>query len=205
MLEAANGFTPDSGYRKEMLDILTSLIRESNSIGIQLDADRIATAPAYWNDEVVQCNAYGSLDPQIVREVVWELYEAKFRLEMLAIDRYMVPEPQGDSEEAQMLKEAWYAREAEIHRCWPGLAHRPRISQPGLSTHSNQLPRAQYLKGLFDLVRGWPGRKPIELTQSFPKEGDDLGMREVEESLANYYVRVFVKAYHRPPTIPHVM
>ena len=86
MLEAADGFKPDSKYHKEMLDILTSLVKESHSMGIELDEGRIAAAPAYWNDQVVQSNAYRSLEPQIVQEVVWELYEAKFHHEMCTID-----------------------------------------------------------------------------------------------------------------------
>jgi len=205
MLEAADGFRAASQNRKEMLDILRSLVRESHSMGIQLDEYKISSAPAYWNGQLVQRNAYGSLDPRIVREIVWELYEAKFRLEMLTIDRHMVPEPEGDGEEAEMLKEAWFARELEVHQCWPGLAHCPRIAQPGFSSHSNQPLRVRYLKGLFNLVKGWPGEKPIELKRIFPKEDDELGMREVEATLANYYVRMFVKVYHRPPTIPHVL
>lgn len=205
MLEAADGFRSGSQNRPKMLDLLKSFIKESNSAGIVLNEHSISSAPAYWNGQLIQCNAYGSLDPQIVWEVVWELYEAKFRLEMLTIDRKLVPEPEGDGEEAEMLREVWFARELDVHRCWPGLAHCPSIAHPGFSSKSNQPLRARYLKGLFHLVKGWPGKKPIELQRAFPKEDDDLGMREVEDSLANYYVRMFVKVYHRPPAIPHFL
>ncbi|KAE9389900.1 hypothetical protein BT96DRAFT_1002823 [Gymnopus androsaceus JB14] len=86
MLETADGFHAASQNHKEMLDILRSLVRESHSMGIQLDKNKISSAPAYWNGQLVQHNAYGLLDPQIVWEIVWELYEAKFCLEMLTID-----------------------------------------------------------------------------------------------------------------------
>lgn len=103
-----------------------------------------------------------------------------------------------------MLRDGWFARELDIDRCWPGLAHSPQFKQPGLSTHSNQHSRIRYLKGLFNLTKGWPGEKPEQLRKAFPDEEDNVQMREVEEVLANYYMRVFVKVYHRPATVPHV-
>lgn len=199
MLEAADNFRIVSQDRREMLDILKGLVRESH---LTLDEDALSSAPTYWNERLVDRDV---LDPSIVREIVWELYEAKFRLELLTLDRHMVPEPQGDSEESEMLRERWFAREVEVHRCWPGLAHRPNTRHCGFSSHSDQPNRFRYLEGLFHLIKGWPGRKPDNLTKTFPKEDDDLRMREVEEGLANYYVRMFVKVYHRPPSIPHVL
>ena len=84
----------------------------------------------------------------------------------------MVPEPKGDGEEVEILREAWFAREMVVNQCWPGLVHPPLIMQPGLSSHSNQPPHVCYLKGLFDLVKGWPGIKPIELTRPFLIKND---------------------------------
>lgn len=197
ILEAADNFRTGSQDRKEKLDILQSLVKESHSRGIVLDEQNISSAPARWNNQLVQCNTYGSLDPQLVCEVVWELYEAKFRLEILTIDRHLVPEPQGHGEEVQMQKEEWFLREL--------LAHHPYITQPGLSSSSNHSLRTQYLRGLFYLVKGSPGKKPLELEGPFPKDDDDLGVKEIEDVLANYYICVFVKVYHRPPTIPHFL
>lgn len=117
-----------------------------------------------------------------------------------------MPEPQGHGEEVDMRKEEWFLRELQAHRCWPGLAHRPYITQPGLSSsYANHSLRTQYLRGLFYLVKGWPGKKPLELEGPFPKDDDDLGVKEIEDVLANCYICVFVKVYHRPPTIPHFL
>ncbi|KAE9397091.1 hypothetical protein BT96DRAFT_941147 [Gymnopus androsaceus JB14] len=188
MLEAADNFlVSGSKKRGEMLEILKALVKESHSSGIVINEHNLSGMPAYWKGQLVQCNASGSLDPQIVWEVVWVLYEAKFRLEIRTLDRYIVPQPEGDSEEVEMLRESWFARELEIDRCWPGLAHCPRSTQPGFSTHSNEPLRIRYLKGLFNLVKGWPGEKPDELRKAFPKEEDIVRMHEVEEALANYY------------------
>lgn len=124
---------------------------------------------------------------------------------MLTIDLKLVPEPEGDGEEVEMLREAWFSRELQVHQCWPGLAHCPCVTHPGFSSKPNQPLRAHYLKGLFYLIKGWPGKKTIELQQAFPNEDDDLGIREVEDSLANYYVCMFLKVYHWPPIIPHFL
>ncbi|KAE9402360.1 hypothetical protein BT96DRAFT_991331 [Gymnopus androsaceus JB14] len=99
MLEAADGF----------------LLEDSCSVGIQIDADNIVSVPALWNGIKVNLNASGQIDANIVRQVIWELYEIKFCLEMLMLDRYMVLEPQGDTDEVEMLKEAWYEREFQVH------------------------------------------------------------------------------------------
>lgn len=205
MLEAADGFrtTPSQPLRAKMLTQLKSVLEDSRSVGIQIDADNIASVPALWNGVKVNLNASGQIDPSIVRQVIWELYEIKFRLEMLVLDRYMVPEPQGDTDEVEMLKEAWYEREFQVHRCWPGLPHLPKYTDPGFSSQRGTY-RICYLKGLFDLVKAWPGVKPPELRRPFPQEDDHTALMEIEEILANYYLRVFLKTFHRPSTVPHV-
>lgn len=143
-----------------MLVKLKSLLVDLRTVGIQIDEDNIVSAPALWNGVSVSLNASGQIDPTIVWQVIWELYEIKFRLEMLALDKYMVPEPQGDSDEAEMLREGWYDRESQAHSCWPGLPHLPKYAEPGLSSLRGVY-RVRYVKGLFDLVWAWPGPKPL--------------------------------------------
>ncbi|KAE9384923.1 hypothetical protein BT96DRAFT_950225 [Gymnopus androsaceus JB14] len=108
---------------------------------------------------------------------------------MLVLDRYMVPEPQGDTDEVEMLKEAWYEREFQVHCCWPGLPHLPKYTDPGFSSQRGTY-RIFYLKGLFDLVKAWPGVKPPELRRPFPQEDDHTALMEIEEILANYYLHL---------------
>ncbi|KAE9385900.1 hypothetical protein BT96DRAFT_1006616 [Gymnopus androsaceus JB14] len=189
MLEAADGFrtTPSQPLRAKMLMQLKSVLEDSRSVGIQIDADNIASVPALWNGVKVNLNASEQIDPSIVRQVIWELCEIKFCLEMLVLDRYMVPEPQGDTDEVEMLKEAWYEREFQVHCCWPGLPHLPKYTDPGFSSQRGTY-RICYLKGLFDLVKAWPGVKPPELRRPFPQEDDHTALMEIEEILANYYL-----------------
>lgn len=205
MLEAADGvhMTSSQPLRAEMLENLKLLLADSQSVGIEIEANTLTSAPALWKGVAVNLNTQGQMDTTIVQEVMWELYEIRFRLEVVSLDRYMVPEPLGDSDEADMLREAWYEREMIVHHCWPGLAHAAKYVEPGLSSYRPLGYRVRYLKGLFNLIRGWPGLKPQELRLAFPPEDDQVALIELEEALANYYTRIFLKVFHRPPSVPH--
>ncbi|KAE9389069.1 hypothetical protein BT96DRAFT_947143 [Gymnopus androsaceus JB14] len=192
-----------SSGRTKMLTQLKSVLKDSCSVGIQIDADNIVSVPALWNGAKVNLNTSGQIDPSIVWQVIWELYEIKFCLEMLVLDRYMVPEPQGDTDEVEMLKEAWYEREFQVHHCWPGLPYLPKYTDPGFSSQHGTY-HICHLKGLFDLVKAWLGVKPPELWRPFPQEDDHTALMEIEEILVNYYLCVFLKTFHWPSTVPHV-
>lgn len=203
MLEAADGFKISSNpLRGKMLAELRTLLESSHSTGVILNMENLTSAPALWNG--INITSPSALDPNIIREIVWELYEAKFRIELLMLDKHLVPEPVGESDEAELMREIWYEWDIQVHHCWPGLAYRPLYAHPGLSSSRAQSLRISYLKGLFDLVQGWPGDKAPELQKPFPSEDNQLAVSEVEEVLANYYVRIFLNSFHRPATIPHV-
>lgn len=201
MLEVAEGLEGQNKRQKRMLEILQALMKDS---GIVLDEKNIALAPAFWNDVEVELDSSGQLDVQIVHEIIWELYEAKFCLEMFLIERKMVPKPTGYGEEWEMAQEIWFKRERLVHCCWPGQAHRPQYSRPGFSQIGDNSSRLPFIKGLFSLVQAWPGPKPVKLSNPFPAEEDLVALREVEEILASYYIHTFLKSFQHPPTIPHV-
>lgn len=205
MLEVAEGLDLAKSKRwAQMTKFLHALIKDSSSTGIVLNEDDLTTAPALWNGAQIEVDGSGELNPKIVQEIIWELYEAKFRLEMFMVEWKMVPEPVGNDDQAEMAREIWYERELLVHRCWPGQPHRPLYNHPGFSknhTHSSRIP---FVKSLFNLVRGWPGPKPIELRQPFPAEDDLTAVWAVEEAVASYYIRVFLKCFQRPPTLPHI-
>lgn len=124
MLEAADGFKLSSKpLREKMLGELRSLLKSSHATGIAIDVDHIMSAPALWNGVNVNVTASGELDPRIVWEIVWELLEAKFCLKLLMLDKHLVPEPVGESDEDDMMREIWYERDTQVHRCWPGLSY----------------------------------------------------------------------------------
>lgn len=205
MLEVAEEIDlPKSKRRKQMLALLEGLIDSSQSSSITLDVKTTIRAPAFWNGAEVHLNALGQLDSRIVQEIIWELYEAKFRLELIALHHKMLPKPQGSGEQFELAQEIWYDRERLVYRCWPGQAHCPQYKRPGFSTITDYAQRIPFVKALHILFQTWPGPKPLELRTPFPGEDDRVALWAVEEALASYYIRVFLRCFQRPPTIPHV-
>ncbi|KAE9387796.1 hypothetical protein BT96DRAFT_948096 [Gymnopus androsaceus JB14] len=86
--------------------------QDSTSTGIVFDETNLTTAPALWNGVMIQLNSSGQLDVELVWETVWELYKAKFHLEMLHVKRRMVPEPLGHDEQAVMAQEICFKWES---------------------------------------------------------------------------------------------
>lgn len=207
MLEAADGYkTAASDRRTKMLAELNKLVDTSRSMlssQMTINPANLQSSPALWNDVPVELDASGQLNGEVIREVIWELYETNFRIELLTLDRHMVPEPVGDTEEVCMQREVWFQREAMVHRCWPGLPYRPQYHSPGASSVAHQALRLPFIKAFFELLRTWPGR-PDVLKRPFPPDEHLSDIFGIEEALANFYVRVFVKVFHRPATVPHI-
>lgn len=204
LLEAAHGTTGPSPRRTKMLGKLKEVLKQYHSTGIIIDEDNLASIPATWNSLPVTLDSAGALPSSLVQQVTWELYELQFRLELITLDRYMVPEPQGSGDGIQLERQLWLAREAKVSLCWPGVTCSPRYVEPGFSSLLKQSVRVPYVKAFFELVRAWPGPKPSLLLKPFPTDHGTSLVLEVEDALANYYIRVFVRVFHRPPTIPHI-
>lgn len=145
MLEVADGFKISSkSLRGKMLVELQSLMESSHATGIEINMEHLTSAPALWNGSDLASS--GALDPHIVQQIVWELYEAKFRIELLTLDKCLVPEPLGETDEAELMREIWYEWDIKVHRCWPGLSYRPLYAHPGLSSSCAQSSCNTYLK-----------------------------------------------------------
>ncbi|KAJ3964095.1 hypothetical protein EV361DRAFT_834953 [Lentinula raphanica] len=210
LLDAMDGNQSAKG-RAEMLHELKEVVKDSRQFGIDIDDSNIASVPALWKGAPVLVLNNGMPEPDVVQAAVWELYEINFRLELIMLDRELLPEPVGVGEYGQQLRHEWMEREVVLNQCWPGLAFRPDTTCAGLSSCDKYpetiTPRIPFLKALHQVVRSWPGAKPPELVKDFPtvEESDLTPIRNFEASLANYYVRTFLKVFHRPAMIPHYM
>ncbi|KAF9073013.1 hypothetical protein BDP27DRAFT_1417480 [Rhodocollybia butyracea] len=187
--------------RTKILAKLCEIVRESGSNGILIDEENIVKLPATWNNKEVKLNSQGLLDHQLMREILWELCEARFWLEIIMLDHAMVPEVQGAEENSEVRRQL---RDVKRHLCWPGLPYRPEFQHLGSSSFLKQDVRLPYVKALFDLVSAWPGPKPYLFPKPFPNNPATSFAIEVEEVLANYYICVFVQTFRHPPTIPHI-
>ncbi|KAJ3831392.1 hypothetical protein F5878DRAFT_514400, partial [Lentinula raphanica] len=97
MLEAADGLKLLSlKGRAEMLQELKDVVSDSRQYGIKIDADNIASATAFWKGAPVLVLNNRVPESDVVLAAVWELYEINFRLELVLLDRELIPEPIGE-------------------------------------------------------------------------------------------------------------
>ncbi|KAJ3832709.1 hypothetical protein F5878DRAFT_702762 [Lentinula raphanica] len=101
LFEAVDGKKVESmKARAIMLRELEELCRQS-SLVFQLDELPLPR----WSGELIEVNSHGELDSRVVTEVLWELLEVNFRMELITLDRAVVPEPQGDSNDSVLLRD----------------------------------------------------------------------------------------------------
>ncbi|KAE9390413.1 hypothetical protein BT96DRAFT_946157 [Gymnopus androsaceus JB14] len=120
--------------RKKMGVVLTELIARSKVDGVRLETDNLGEAPPRWNGLVLN---ESKLLVTVVREILWELNELSFRYELLALDRKLIPELQGDGREDDEQRTEWQNREDLIANCWPGPIFQVRTKYPGLSANTD--------------------------------------------------------------------
>ncbi|KAK7448856.1 hypothetical protein VKT23_013586 [Stygiomarasmius scandens] len=158
--------------------------------GVQYTLQSLTSTQAEWRGQKLLIDTLPS--PRIAHEVLWELYEISFRLELVTLDRQL----------------AHGRRQSDLHACWRGPILRVDFDDEdrglGSTSLENRLP---YLRALHNLMQGWPGPKPLEIENPFPT-GDSDGCvsakaQEVEEAMAHFYVRMFFNTFHRPAVLPH--
>ena len=135
---------------------------------------------------------------QQVREIIWELSQAAFRVELLQLDLILVPPPltpQSTDDE----------RDASIRRVF---GDRPAIvsSLPGQAdglTAPSTVDRAASLDALRQLLRRWPG-VPTTIRDSPPLHSQTPAsdLLRVEGAMCSYYVQTFWERAGRAAAIP---
>ncbi|THU93536.1 hypothetical protein K435DRAFT_615750, partial [Dendrothele bispora CBS 962.96] len=74
----------ESGQKhEEMRRLLAEYVDETRS-GIQLKLENLSSAPVTWRGR--DFAASEELSPTVVQEIVWEISEISFRLELMALD-----------------------------------------------------------------------------------------------------------------------
>ncbi|KAJ3725376.1 hypothetical protein C8R42DRAFT_640254 [Lentinula raphanica] len=140
MLEAADGLKLSSlKGQAEMLQELKDVVLDSRQYGIEIDANNLASTTVFWKGAPVLVLNNGMPESDVVRAAVWELYEINFRLELLLLDRELVPEPIGEDERTRQLRHEWLDHEMIVNQCWPGLLFRPDPMLSGLSSYDKSL------------------------------------------------------------------
>ncbi|THU99076.1 hypothetical protein K435DRAFT_659668, partial [Dendrothele bispora CBS 962.96] len=188
----------ESGRKhEEMRQLLVEYVDETRS-GIRLKLEHLSSAPVTWRGR--DFAASEELSPTVVQEIVWEISEISFRLELMALDRSLAPHAD------------WEQRQSVLGDCWMGTPFHIDLSgtKSGLG-RNNFNSRLPHLQSLFQVMKLWPGPKPILLDGIFPSRsqyihGNDFqqAVLQVEESIARFYVRTFLNTFKCPATIPRL-
>ncbi|KAK1223239.1 hypothetical protein PQX77_013884 [Marasmius sp. AFHP31] len=195
-MNAGPGTSPSDPKRalrfKEMGEVLQDFIVKS---GLSLKPDNLDAIRPSWNGQELE---EGKLPaPQIVREIMHELFELNFRQELVVLDAQL--------DESGM---STYDRQCLLDACWVGsadcLPHVDRSGGLGDDTFQGRLP---YLAALHKVMSTWRISKPIELMDTFPvneaAHNFSASVGRVERALALSYTSAALDLFARAASVPH--
>ncbi|PSR82134.1 hypothetical protein PHLCEN_2v6126 [Hermanssonia centrifuga] len=145
---------------------------------------------------------YSSPPPDsIIRQIAWEVLEITFRVELLELDRYLVPANSRYNGSGMEL-----FRQERIAKAFPdGQFMRPvqlPTSDRGLAAAHIE-DRRHSLSALYDVVRRWPDVPPEIGCCGRLRDMDDAALKRFEAALAKFYVQTFYEVSGRAATIPY--
>ena len=134
----------------------------------------------------------------IIREIVWELFELNFRSELFALDSRASTIPCTNEDRVDLVNQCFVPTTGLYFIQIPEGNH-------GL-VDDNWRSRRHYLLAMFRLMVAWEGRKPQIFGRLSGGDAADLGkeqMKEFEESIAQFYTQTFFDYFGRAALIPH--
>lgn len=169
----------------------------------------ITTEPVdvYWDGDLIKTRAMleqGKLALALhtVRQVVWDLYELNFRIELLALDRSIFLR-------SKMTTEQVTARENLVLDVFPDgmvVFHRLPIKDVGLGA-KDWLARIQYVEAFRKCIVDWPSSPSctsVSISDSLAstQNGEDI-LLAVERMLYSFYCQTFFLYFGRAASVPH--
>lgn len=186
------GDTKAARRRQETLDII--LPNTDMYPGVERRGGSIG--PMVWQGREYPL---GALPPEnVVREILWELYELNFIHELQSLDRRACQNL--DLTDAAQL----FDRQTEISQCFHTSSFR-HVSIPsenfGLADDVFDN-RFRFVTGLYFVTKSWKGDKPVMLTGDI-SDLTPISAAELEKVLARYYCQQFYNYFGRAAQIPH--
>jgi hypothetical protein len=157
----------------------------------------------FWNGTKVLDGKVNMLTPAVTLEIVWDLYEHNFRLELLALDHCVMAESWRDPMKATI-------RDSLLRGVFPGdggfLVGAMPTSNQGLAAERWE-DRLPFVENLRMLMSDWPGHSAVKLkgikvfNPSFAPTCSYV--EEVERILAPFYCQTFFDFFGRAAITPH--
>jgi hypothetical protein len=150
----------------------------------------------FWNKkEILSSNPASARS--VAPEVIWNLYEQNFRIEMLLLDRAVM----SASWENPALANR---QEGMLRRIFPGdtgffVGEMPHTNQ-GLAAES-WAHRGLYVQKFCELLADWP-KHPAVFDQ-MPELSNEKRMAEMEHMAIAFYCQTFFDYFARAPITPH--
>jgi hypothetical protein len=188
------GDTRAAHRREEALD----MILPKTDMYPGVEARSGSMGPIVWEGKEYPS---GKLPPHnVVREILWELYELNFIHELQSLDRRACQNL--DVSSASEL----FDRHVEISQCFPTNSFRHvSITSENRGLADNDFDkRFAYVTALVMVMKSWKGDKPAILAGDL----SDLqlttdGARELEKVVAKYYCQQFFNYFGRAAQVPH--
>lgn len=187
--EASSGTTHTAKEKAEVLTLFQAISAESPG--------------AIHGDEVLFFGKPFSSTEAYCREVLWKVFDMGFRLELLALDRVLVPAPSVMSHQSQVFE---YERHDLISQVFSNDGLLRVASLPtencGLAAENiaDRLPALEAFRIV--LVR-WPGVPQLLCTRKFAKAVVEPDLLDLERCAVKFYLDTFYFHSSRAALVPH--
>ncbi|PSR71685.1 hypothetical protein PHLCEN_2v12441, partial [Hermanssonia centrifuga] len=150
----------------------------------------------FWNNQRVESPP----SVAIYREIAWEVLEIAFRVELLELDRYLVPIDTNDMVGAEFFRQEKIAKvfsDGQLMRP----VRLPTSSRGLAATHIED--RRDSIQALHQLVLRWPEVPRAIVDSNTVPNMNTAALQSLEIALATYYVQKFYEVSGRAATIPY--
>jgi hypothetical protein len=167
-----------------------------NTLASQL-AGAVLPNYVYWNGVEIISNDPTSAQ-LIAAEVIWDLYEHNFRIEVFLLDRAIMKDAWADESQA-------VEREKLLLLLFPGdtgyLVEWMPIANEGLAAES-WIERCGYVRNFCKLLATWPNH-PTALDRKLQASPSEKEVVEIEQMAVRFYCQTFFDYFARAPITPH--
>jgi hypothetical protein len=151
----------------------------------------------FWREQQIPVASIGSLAPHITAEILWDLFENNFRLELLALDRVVVPfawKGQGAFDRDRLIRSV-FPDDAYISNRVPDVS-------VGLASESVK-DRRPYVEAFRSVVSSWPNAPRGLAGGSLGEDAKVQNVLMVEHLSVYFYCQTFFDHVGRAPVVPH--
>jgi hypothetical protein len=151
----------------------------------------------YWRQKRLSKEDFTHLEPQVLSEILWDLYEHNWRLDLLTLDRIVKPSLwRGEQAHNQdVLIKSLFHNQSYLVTDFPQ-------SDIGISA-SSWKDRSPYINNFRQILSSWPSwsRLPQRVRERKLVTLEDVNV--VERGLADFYCQTFFDHFGRAPITPH--